>query len=122
MGCLGYEFWLSLKTRIFLTWIKPDFTLWVMETQKLKVTARREVASGIVEWTLADPNAKLLPGHQAGAHIDVHIGPQLARAYSLTQPSGGQPTAQYVFAVALASASRGGSAHLHQHVQVGHLL
>ena len=93
-----------------------------METQKLKVTARREVASGIVEWTLADPNAKLLPGHQAGAHIDVHIGPQLARAYSLTQPSGGQPTAQYVFAVALASASRGGSAHLHQHVQVGHLL
>ncbi len=99
-----------------------NFTLRVMETQKLTVMARREVAKDIVEWTLADSNGRLLPGHQAGAHIDVFIAPQLARAYSLTQPSGGQPTPHYVVAVALAAQSRGGSAHLHQHLQLGNTL
>jgi len=99
-----------------------NFTLRVMETQKLTVMARREVAKDIVEWTLADSNGRLLPGHQAGAHIDVFITPQIARAYSLTQPSGGQPTPHYVVAVALAAQSRGGSAHLHQHLQLGNTL
>lgn len=93
-----------------------------METQKLRVAARRNVAQDIAEWTLVDPNGQLLPGYHAGAHIDVFIAPQLARAYSLTQPSGGQATSSYVLAVALASHSRGGSAHLHQHLQLGDTL
>ncbi|MEY2660050.1 MAG: hypothetical protein RLZZ123_1222 [Pseudomonadota bacterium] len=105
-----------------MTRVKPDFTLQAMEIQKLKVTGRRELATGIVEWTLADPNGKLLPGHRAGAHIDVHMAPQLVRAYSLTQPSAGDGTTQYVLAVALAAQSRGGSNHMHQKVQLGHTL
>ena len=90
-----------------------------METQNLTVTGRREVAQGIVEWTLADLNHKLLPGYRAGAHVDVYIAPSCARAYSLTQPSAGEPTPTYVLAVALAPDSRGGSAYMHQHLQVG---
>jgi ferredoxin-NADP reductase len=102
-----------------LTGVKLNFTLAPMQTQKLAIKDRREVAQGIVEWTLVDPEGKLLPGHHAGAHIDVFIAPQLARAYSLTQPSRGQPTPGYVMAVALAAQSRGGSAHLHRHWRVG---
>jgi len=47
------------------------------------------------------------------------MAPGLTRAYSLTQPSAGQPTLDYVIAVALAKQSRGGSAHMHQQLQVG---
>lgn len=94
-------------------------TLATMETQTLTVTARAEVAHGIVEWTLADPTGKALPGYHAGAHLDVFMAPQLARAYSLTQPSAGHPTPSYVMAVALATNSRGGSAHMHHNLQVG---
>ncbi|MDI9330354.1 MAG: PDR/VanB family oxidoreductase [Alphaproteobacteria bacterium] len=90
-----------------------------METQKLIIKGRKDVALGIVEWTLTDPDGKLLPGYHAGAHIDVFITPQLARAYSLTQPSEGQPTQHYVMAVSLAAQSRGGSAHMHQHWSPG---
>ncbi|MEY2802997.1 MAG: phenoxybenzoate dioxygenase subunit beta [Pseudomonadota bacterium] len=90
-----------------------------MDKQTLTVTARSEVAQGIVEWTLADIEGKPLVGYHAGAHLDVFMAPGLARAYSLTQPSGGQPTPSYAIAVALAGQSRGGSAHMHQHLQVG---
>lgn len=90
-----------------------------MEIQKLKVISRRDVAQSIVEWALADPNDKLLPGYRAGAHIDVYVTPGIVRAYSLVEPSGGVPTARYVIAVALDAQSRGGSAHLHQHLKVG---
>lgn len=93
-----------------------------METQSLKVVARREVASSIVEWTLADANDKLLPGFYAGAHIDVFVTPEMVRAYSLVQPSEGKPTPTYVIAVALDAQSRGGSAHLHHHLRPGHSL
>ncbi len=90
-----------------------------MEKQTLTVKARSEVAHGIVEWTLAEAEGKPLVGYHAGAHLDVFMAPGLARAYSLIQPSGGQPTPNYVIAVALAAQSRGGSAHMHQQLQVG---
>lgn len=59
--------------------------------QRLVVRDRRLVAQGIVELTLADANGKLLPGAQAGAHIDVHLPQGLVRAYSLLTPSRGAP-------------------------------
>lgn len=90
-----------------------------METQNLKVIARREVAHSIIEWTLADPTGRLLPGCRAGAHIDVYVTPGVVRAYSLVQPSGGALTPSYVIAVALDPKSRGGSAYLHQHLRAG---
>lgn len=93
-----------------------------MEVQTLKVVARRELAQSIVEWTLADPNDRLLPGCHAGAHIDVYVAPGIVRAYSLVQPSGGAPTPSYVIAVALDPQSRGGSARLHQHLKAGDLV
>lgn len=105
-----------------MTRVKVNFTLQPMETQNLIVTARVEVAQAIVEWTLADPQGKPLVGYHAGAHVDVFMAPLLARSYSLTQPSAGAPTPHYVMAVALAPDSRGGSAHMHQHVQVGSMV
>lgn len=87
--------------------------------QRLVVRDRRLVAQGIVELTLADANGKLLPGAQAGAHIDVHLPQGLVRAYSLLTPSQGGTTDHYSIAVALSDQSRGGARYVHAHCHVG---
>ncbi len=57
----------------------------------------------------------VLPAFEAGAHIDIHAGPNTVRQYSLlNDPS---ETYRYVVAVALDAASRGGSQWVHDWVE-----
>ncbi|KAA1419359.1 cytochrome P450 [Nocardioides humilatus] len=76
----------------------------------LLVVARREVAEGIVELTLADPSGAELPSWTAGAHIDLMLAPSLTRQYSLC---GSASDDAWKVGVLLDPNSRGGSAHVH---------
>ncbi|RZI99218.1 MAG: oxidoreductase [Rubrivivax sp.] len=77
----------------------------------LQITRKRVVAQGIVTLELRDPQQRPLPAFTAGAHIDVYIGPQLTRQYSLCNAP--DETDRYVLGVLLEPNSRGGSAAMH---------
>lgn len=88
------------------------------------IIARRELqAEGVVVLDLVAPQGHTLPPFQAGAHVDVRIGPDLVRQYSLCgDPADG---ARYRLGILRDPASRGGSAAVHdgfaqgQTIQVG---
>ena len=63
------------------------------------------------------PDSGRLPPFTAGAHVNVNIGPDLVRQYSLLNDPG--ETHRYVIAVALDPASRGGSRHMVESVAAG---
>ncbi|WP_182376671.1 cytochrome P450/oxidoreductase [Nocardioides sp. WS12] len=88
---------------------------WVTGTSEsevdLQVQARREVAEGVVELTLADPTGAPLPPWTAGAHIDLVLGPSLTRQYSLCGSATDESTLKV--GVLLDPNSRGGSAYVH---------
>lgn len=67
---------------------------------------------------LAAEDGAELPPFTAGAHIDIDIGPEDGRSYSLLN----DPTERhrYVIAVLREQPGRGGSAWVHDVVQVGH--
>lgn len=83
----------------------------------LQITHKRVVAQGIVSLELRDPQRRPLPAFTAGAHIDVHITPQLTRQYSLCNAPG--ETDHYLLGVLLEPNSRGGSAAMHQRYAQG---
>lgn len=83
----------------------------------LQITRKRVEAQGIVTLELRDPQRGPLPAFTAGAHIDVHIGPQLTRQYSLCNAP--DETDRYVLGVLLEPNSRGGSAAMHQRFAEG---
>lgn len=58
-----------------------------------------------------------LPAFTAGAHIDLHLAPNLTRSYSLLNPQADRN--RYVIGVALEPQSRGGSRHVFDKVKVG---
>ncbi|WP_018150951.1 PDR/VanB family oxidoreductase [Leeia oryzae] len=68
-------------------------------------------AEDIVCLTLASADGKPLPAFSAGAHIDVFLGPNLCRQYSLCNPPSRHQT--YQIAVLRDKASRGGSIKAH---------
>jgi ferredoxin-NADP reductase len=71
---------------------------------------------GINSYELVDPDGGDLPEFEAGAHIDVHLGPGLIRQYSLcNDPVERQ---HYVIAVLRDEGGRGGSNALHQNLKV----
>lgn len=86
----------------------------------LQITHKRVVAQGIVSLELRDPQRRPLPAFTAGAHIDVHITPQLTRQYSLCNAPG--ETDRYLLGVLLEPNSRGGSAAMHQRCAEGDTL
>lgn len=61
-----------------------------------------------------------LPSFEAGAHIDVHLGPSLIRPYSLCNSP--QETGRYLICVRRDDAGRGGSRTLHRDLTVGRRL
>lgn len=83
------------------------------------VAASRTVAREIREFTLraADPDAGGLPPFAPGAHITVQTPSGAMRRYSLVND--GAAPAEYVIAVKREPASRGGSASMHEAVEVG---
>ncbi|MFE2424792.1 hypothetical protein [Streptomyces hokutonensis] len=58
-----------------------------------------------------------LPSFEAGAHIDVHLGPSLVRPYSLCNSP--QDKGRYLIRVRRDDAGRGGSRTLHHDLAVG---
>ncbi len=83
----------------------------------LVVAEKRTLATDVVELTLRDPDGKELPEWDPGAHIDLVLGDDLVRQYSLC----GDPDDRSCYRVAVLRepASRGGSLAVHEKVAAG---
>ncbi|MFD9002631.1 PDR/VanB family oxidoreductase [Streptomyces sp. NPDC059582] len=82
------------------------------------VVARTElVADGVLALTLRHPLGEALPPWEPGAHVDVLLGPELERQYSLC----GDPAdrTSWRIAVLREPAGRGGSAYVHTQLAQG---
>lgn len=84
-----------------------------MAEDKIKVVVRRREVQGhdVVVLDLADPAGAALPAFSAGAHVDLHLGPDLVRQYSLC----GDPARRDVYRLGILKdpQSRGGSLAAH---------
>lgn len=87
---------------------------------RVRVAARQDEALDICSLDLVAVDGGALPGFSAGAHIDVHLPGGLVRQYSLCNAPG--ETHRYRIAVLRDAASRGGSATVHDQLQVGTVL
>ncbi|MGW1027896.1 PDR/VanB family oxidoreductase [Streptomyces sp. NPDC002577] len=79
---------------------------------------RKEIlADSVLRLTFAHPSGLQLPGWEPGAHIDLVLGPDLVRQYSLC----GDPDDTSVLQVAVLreAAGRGGSLHVHDKLAEG---
>ncbi|MFH8469520.1 PDR/VanB family oxidoreductase [Streptomyces sp. NPDC017991] len=82
------------------------------------VVGRMDLAAdGVLALTLRHPLGEELPRWEPGAHIDVVLGPDLERQYSLC----GDPADRREWRVAVLRepAGRGGSAHVHGQLEAG---
>ena len=82
------------------------------------VVERRDLAAeGVLTLTLRHPRGEELPAWEPGAHIDVVLGPDLERQYSLC----GDPADRHSWRVAVLREpdGRGGSAHVHGQLEEG---
>ncbi|MEU4742820.1 PDR/VanB family oxidoreductase [Actinosynnema sp. NPDC023658] len=75
------------------------------------VERKEVVADGVVRLTLRHPRGGPLPAWEPGAHVDLVLGPDLVRQYSLC----GDPADRSAFQVAVLRepSGRGGSQHVH---------
>ena len=83
----------------------------------LVVTGRQPRADGVIALTLADPSGDQLPAWTPGAHIDVLLGDDLVRQYSLCGSPGDQHT--WRIGVLLDANGRGGSRRVQETLHVG---
>lgn len=83
----------------------------------LVVATRTDQAAGIISVELVDPQGAELPAFEAGAHLDVHLGPGLVRQYSLC----GEPSdrTRYRLGILLDPRTRGGSRLAHEQLVPG---
>lgn len=81
------------------------------------VVRREDVADEIVSVTLAAEDGGVLPGYEAGAHIDVKLDASLIRQYSLCAMP--QDAGLYRLGVLRDPQSRGGSDYVHDHLVEG---
>ncbi len=86
----------------------------------LQVTARKDLARDIAEFTLARPDGTALPAFTPGAHVTVETPSGAMRRYSLVN-DGTAPTT-YVIAVKREPGSRGGSASMHDDLAEGAMI
>ena len=87
------------------------------QTLDVIVSSRSEPADGIVVLDLVAEGGAALPGFEAGAHVDVHLGPDLVRQYSICSDPADH--SHYQLGILLAEGSRGGSAAIHRDVRTG---
>ncbi|WP_050462855.1 PDR/VanB family oxidoreductase [Herbaspirillum autotrophicum] len=80
--------------------------------QQVIVRRKRLVAERILEIELVARDASLLAPFSAGAHIDVRLGENIVRQYSLCNSPSERD--RYLLGVQLETASRGGSRALHE--------
>jgi ferredoxin-NADP reductase len=85
--------------------------------RELIVAHRATAADGVIVLDLREPAGAPLPGWQAGAHIDLLLGPGLVRQYSLC----GDPadTRTWRVAVLHETPGRGGSRYVHDSLPEG---
>lgn len=83
---------------------------------RVRVAAARQVAERVRELVLAPVNGTPLPGWTPGAHVDVVLGDDLVRSYSLCSEPG---AATWRIAVLEETEGRGGSRHVHHALAVG---
>ncbi|WP_030255744.1 PDR/VanB family oxidoreductase [Streptomyces violens] len=83
----------------------------------LRLERKETLADGVVRLTLNHPAGEPLPSWEPGAHIDLLLGPDLVRQYSLC----GDPANRSVLQVAVLreAAGRGGSRHVHDALNEG---
>lgn len=81
------------------------------ETLTVMITGRRDEAEGIISLELTPADGASLPRFEAGAHVDVHVAPDLVRQYSLCNDPA--ETHRYVLGILRDAGSRGGSAAVH---------
>lgn len=83
----------------------------------LLVQTREQVADDVVALTLVHPDGGQLPAWEPGAHVDLVLGDDLVRQYSLC----GSPEDRDRWRVAVLRepAGRGGSAHVHDALRAG---
>ncbi|MGW2423405.1 PDR/VanB family oxidoreductase [Streptomyces sp. NPDC001709] len=88
-----------------------------MTELELVVAAREFAAQEVLVLTLRDPLGRELPAWEPGAHVDLLLGPDLERQYSLC----GDPADRsgWRLAVLREPAGRGGSAHVHEQLHEG---
>ncbi|HEX6355451.1 PDR/VanB family oxidoreductase [Actinophytocola sp.] len=84
---------------------------------QLRVTAKRRVAGGVVSLDLAHPNGGRLPDWTPGAHIDLRLPNGVVRQYSLCGDR--WDTHTYRVGVLREPDGRGGSAFVHDRLEVG---
>ncbi|GHG85740.1 PDR/VanB family oxidoreductase [Streptomyces lanatus] len=89
----------------------------VVYEAELVVGHKELVADGVLALTLRHPLGEPLPSWEPGAHIDVVLGPDLERQYSLC----GDPADRDVWRIAVLREpdGRGGSAHVHEQLGPG---
>lgn len=90
-----------------------------MTTETLRVVVRRreEQGQGVLVLELADPDGVPLPPFEAGAHVDLHLGDDLIRQYSLCNDP--VDRSRYRLGILRDPASRGGSVAAHARLQEG---
>lgn len=88
-----------------------------LRTRRMRVTHMDEASNGIRRLVLRTEDGSKLPKYWPGAHIEVDAG-GLNRHYSLC----GQGHDTWEIAVALDSASRGGSEWIHENIRLGSTL
>ncbi|MEV8427499.1 PDR/VanB family oxidoreductase [Streptomyces sp. HUAS 31] len=83
----------------------------VVHETELVVEQREFAADGVLVLTLCHPLGEPLPAWEPGAHIDVALGPELERQYSLC----GDPVDRTAWRIAVLREpdGRGGSAYVH---------
>lgn len=116
-GSSAYRRWLS---QIGLRWGIEPLGVAAPARLMVEVADKRDVADGVAAFTLRSPVGGPLPPMTPGAHLDVHLPGGLIRQYSLyNRPA---DDSCYTIAVKREAASRGGSAAMHDAVQLGDLL
>jgi vanillate monooxygenase ferredoxin subunit len=87
------------------------------DLRTVRVARKTIDATDVCTFELVHPDGAALPPFAAGAHIDVHIAPDLVRQYSLC----GDPAdhTHYLIAVLRAPDGRGGSSAMHDAIHEG---
>ncbi|HJV70605.1 PDR/VanB family oxidoreductase [Ideonella sp.] len=90
---------------------------------RVRVAGKRAEAAGICSFELVEAEGRPLPSFSAGSHVDVTVGDPanpITRQYSLCNDPA--ESHRYLIAVLHDPAGRGGSAAMHERVQVGDVL
>lgn len=87
---------------------------------RVEVTDIEDVATNIRAFELQACGHSVLPRFEPGMHVDVHMGPEMVRQYTVCKA--GPESNSYVIAVQHEENGQGGSAYMHREVRQGTVL